>query len=120
MLSLCYRCRLSDIGICIIVLSNHRFFNTRTIISSNRRPHPQVCNSRMLRSKVVLGVFKLDLGSVYDQPMHAFVNKWLALTALDEDAGGVMGESYRESVGSHRVIESQWGVIVILRVSGES
>ncbi|XP_037084352.1 myoferlin-like [Pollicipes pollicipes] len=51
----------------------------------------RVCNSRMLRSKVVLGVFKLDLGTVYDQPLHAFVNKWLALTALDEDAGGVMG-----------------------------
>ncbi|XP_043245484.1 myoferlin-like isoform X4 [Amphibalanus amphitrite] len=51
----------------------------------------RVCNSRMLRSKVVLGVFKLDLGAVYDQPLHAFVNKWLALTALDEDSSGVMG-----------------------------
>ena len=71
----------------------------------------------MLRSKVVLGVFKLDLGAVYDQPMHAFVNKWLALTALDEDAGGVMGESHGLS-GSHGDGRSHWVMSESYGVSG--
>ncbi|XP_076821667.1 myoferlin-like isoform X3 [Clavelina lepadiformis] len=39
-----------------------------------------VNNSRKMRSDSLIGSFKLDVGSVYDQPGHAYVRKWILLT----------------------------------------
>ncbi|XP_078094608.1 myoferlin-like [Mustelus asterias] len=46
--------------------------------------HLQVLNSRSLRSDSMIGVFKLDIGSVYDLPGHAVLRKWLLLYEPDD------------------------------------
>merc|ERR550532_2782648 len=40
----------------------------------------EVFNARVLRSDALIGSYKLDIGSVYDQPQHAYLSKWLLLT----------------------------------------
>ncbi|XP_038641430.1 myoferlin-like isoform X3 [Scyliorhinus canicula] len=46
--------------------------------------HLQVLNSRSLRVNSMIGVFKLDIGSVYDLPDHAVLRKWLLLYEPDD------------------------------------
>jgi len=43
-----------------------------------------VNNSRKMRSDALIGSFKLDVGSVYDQPDHAYVRKWILLTEPED------------------------------------
>ncbi|XP_078421454.1 myoferlin-like [Cetorhinus maximus] len=46
--------------------------------------HLQVLNSHSLRADSMIGVFKLDIGSVYDLPGHAVLRKWLLLYEPDD------------------------------------
>ncbi|XP_072409909.1 myoferlin-like [Chiloscyllium punctatum] len=46
--------------------------------------HLQVLNSHSLRADSMIGVFKLDVGSVYDLPDHAVLRKWLLLYEPDD------------------------------------
>ncbi|XP_069773690.1 myoferlin-like isoform X3 [Narcine bancroftii] len=50
----------------------------------NTSIHIQVLNSHSLRSDSMIGVFKLDIGSVYDFPGHAVLRKWLLLYEVDD------------------------------------
>nr|XP_026691585.1 myoferlin isoform X3 [Ciona intestinalis] len=50
-----------------------------------------VNNSRRLRSDALIGSFKFDVGSIYDQPGHAFVRKWLLLTDPDDPSNSPKG-----------------------------
>ncbi|XP_077992044.1 myoferlin-like isoform X14 [Glandiceps talaboti] len=51
----------------------------------------QVFNSRKLRSDALIGSFNFDVGMVYEQEDHCFLNKWLLLTGTDEAQAGVKG-----------------------------
>uniref|UniRef100_UPI00398F19C0 myoferlin-like n=1 Tax=Pristiophorus japonicus TaxID=55135 RepID=UPI00398F19C0 len=46
--------------------------------------HIQVLNSHSLRADSMIGVFKLDIGTVYELPDHAVLRKWLLLYEPDE------------------------------------
>ncbi|XP_076027718.1 dysferlin isoform X3 [Genypterus blacodes] len=50
-----------------------------------------VCDSRSLRTDAVIGEFKLDVGSVYNEHRHCFLRKWLLLCDPDDLAAGVKG-----------------------------
>ncbi|MGH0133813.1 UNVERIFIED_CONTAM: hypothetical protein FKN15_063603 [Acipenser sinensis] len=50
-----------------------------------------VFDSRSLRTDSVIGEFKLDVGTVYAQPKHAFLRKWLLLSDPDDISAGVKG-----------------------------
>ncbi|XP_041074075.1 dysferlin isoform X4 [Polyodon spathula] len=50
-----------------------------------------VFDSRSLRTDSVIGEFKLDVGTVYAQPKHAFIRKWLLLSDPDDISAGVKG-----------------------------
>ncbi|XP_070621719.1 fer-1-like protein 5 [Erythrolamprus reginae] len=39
----------------------------------------QVLNSRSVRTDAFIGVFKIEMGLVYDSPGHALISKWLSL-----------------------------------------
>ncbi|XP_076047725.1 myoferlin-like isoform X2 [Oratosquilla oratoria] len=51
----------------------------------------KVCNSSRLRTSTIIGAFKFELGMIYDQPNHAFVNRWLVLANPDEPTPTVQG-----------------------------
>ncbi|XP_077866920.1 uncharacterized protein LOC144355725, partial [Saccoglossus kowalevskii] len=51
----------------------------------------QVFNSRKLRSDALIGGFNFDIGMVYEESQHSFLNKWLLLTGSDESQSGVKG-----------------------------
>ncbi|XP_075252802.1 myoferlin-like [Convolutriloba macropyga] len=51
----------------------------------------EVFNARVLRSDALIGSYKLDIGSVYDQPQHAYLSKWLLLTDPDDPMSGCKG-----------------------------
>nr|XP_026691852.1 myoferlin isoform X2 [Ciona intestinalis] len=50
-----------------------------------------VNNSRNMRSDGLIGTFKLDVGSIYNQPEHAYVKKWLLLTDPDDNSNSTQG-----------------------------
>ncbi|XP_078489340.1 myoferlin [Ciona intestinalis] len=50
-----------------------------------------VNNSRNMRSNGLIGTFKLDVGSIYNQPGHAYVKKWLLLTDPDDTSNAPQG-----------------------------
>ncbi|XP_067138016.1 myoferlin-like isoform X1 [Centruroides vittatus] len=50
-----------------------------------------VNNARAFRSNTLLGSFKLDLGIIYEQPEHVFLNKWLLLGSTDDTVSRAMG-----------------------------
>ncbi|XP_072112884.1 dysferlin isoform X1 [Mobula birostris] len=50
-----------------------------------------VYNSYTLRSDSVIGEFKMDIGTVYSEPKHAFLRKWLLLSDPDDLAAGAKG-----------------------------
>ncbi|XP_069779523.1 dysferlin isoform X4 [Narcine bancroftii] len=50
-----------------------------------------VYNSHTLRTDSVIGEFKLDMGTVYSEPKHAFLQKWLLLSDPDDLAAGAKG-----------------------------
>ncbi|XP_063786011.1 fer-1-like protein 5 [Pseudophryne corroboree] len=53
--------------------------------------HIQVLNSNAARNNSVIGVFKMDIGSVYDDTGHAILRKWLSLYEPDNVNSGVRG-----------------------------
>ncbi|XP_063757094.1 dysferlin isoform X2 [Eleginops maclovinus] len=50
-----------------------------------------VCDSRSLRTDAVIGEFKLDVGTVYNEHRHCFLRKWLLLCDPDDLSAGVKG-----------------------------
>ncbi|XP_069375164.1 dysferlin isoform X8 [Paralichthys olivaceus] len=50
-----------------------------------------VCDSRSLRTDAVIGEFKLDVGTVYNEHRHCFLRKWLLLCDPDDLTAGVKG-----------------------------
>uniref|UniRef100_G3Q4S2 Dysferlin, limb girdle muscular dystrophy 2B (autosomal recessive) n=1 Tax=Gasterosteus aculeatus aculeatus TaxID=481459 RepID=G3Q4S2_GASAC len=50
-----------------------------------------VCDSRSLRTDAVIGEFKLDVGTVYNEHRHCFLRKWLLLCEPDDLSAGVKG-----------------------------
>ncbi|XP_054916789.1 dysferlin isoform X9 [Poeciliopsis prolifica] len=50
-----------------------------------------VCDSRSLRTDAVIGEFKLDVGTVYNEHRHCFLRKWLLLCDPDDLCAGVRG-----------------------------
>uniref|UniRef100_A0A4W6EZ65 Dysferlin, limb girdle muscular dystrophy 2B (autosomal recessive) n=1 Tax=Lates calcarifer TaxID=8187 RepID=A0A4W6EZ65_LATCA len=50
-----------------------------------------VCDSRSLRTDAVIGEFKLDVGTVYNEHRHCFLRKWLLLCDPDDLSAGVRG-----------------------------
>ncbi|XP_030841562.1 myoferlin isoform X6 [Strongylocentrotus purpuratus] len=51
----------------------------------------QVFNSRQLRSDALIGDFKLDIGSIYEEEDHNIANKWLLLSNADDANAGAKG-----------------------------
>ncbi|XP_024913615.1 dysferlin isoform X2 [Cynoglossus semilaevis] len=50
-----------------------------------------VCDSRSLRTDAVIGEFKLDVGTIYNEHRHCFLRKWLLLCDPDDLSAGVRG-----------------------------
>ncbi|PAA77701.1 hypothetical protein BOX15_Mlig001839g4 [Macrostomum lignano] len=50
-----------------------------------------VFNSRRLRSDAMIGAFKFDLGMLYEEDGHVFLNKWLLLSDPEDPQGGAKG-----------------------------
>uniref|UniRef100_A0A7N6FEH0 C2 domain-containing protein n=1 Tax=Anabas testudineus TaxID=64144 RepID=A0A7N6FEH0_ANATE len=50
-----------------------------------------VCDSRSLRTDAVIGEFKLDVGTIYNEHRHCFLRKWLLLCDPDDFSAGVKG-----------------------------
>ncbi|XP_075458023.1 myoferlin-like isoform X3 [Ascaphus truei] len=51
----------------------------------------QVLNSHVMKADSIIGVFKLDIGSVYNAPGHVILRKWLSLHEPDNVSSGVKG-----------------------------
>lgn len=51
----------------------------------------QVFNSKKLRSDALIGNFQLDVGTIYEEDDHCFLNKWLLLTNADDAQAGPRG-----------------------------
>ncbi|XP_069488392.1 dysferlin isoform X3 [Ambystoma mexicanum] len=50
-----------------------------------------VFDSRSLRTDSVLGEFRMDVGTIYNEPRHAFLRKWLLLSDPEDFAAGAKG-----------------------------
>ncbi|XP_078005382.1 dysferlin isoform X2 [Phascolarctos cinereus] len=50
-----------------------------------------VVDSRSLRTDALLGEFRMDIGSVYAEPRHAYLRKWLLLSDPDDFTAGAKG-----------------------------
>ncbi|KAJ8262602.1 hypothetical protein GJAV_G00168250 [Gymnothorax javanicus] len=50
-----------------------------------------VLDSKSLRTDSVIGEFKLDVGTVYNEHRHAFLRKWLLLSDPDDLSAGARG-----------------------------
>ncbi|XP_028657297.1 dysferlin isoform X3 [Erpetoichthys calabaricus] len=50
-----------------------------------------VFDSRSLRTDAVIGEFRLDVGTVYSEPKHAFLRRWLLLSDPDDLSAGAKG-----------------------------
>nr|XP_015203273.1 PREDICTED: otoferlin isoform X3 [Lepisosteus oculatus] len=48
-------------------------------------------SKNLLRSGTLVGMFKLDVGTVYSQPEHQFYHKWAILSDPDDITAGVKG-----------------------------
>ncbi|XP_069061681.1 dysferlin isoform X3 [Pleurodeles waltl] len=48
-------------------------------------------DSRSLRTDAVLGEFRMDVGTIYAEPRHAFLRKWLLLSDPEDFAAGAKG-----------------------------
>ncbi|XP_071827020.1 myoferlin-like isoform X6 [Apostichopus japonicus] len=51
----------------------------------------EVFNSKKLRSDALIGNFQLDVGTIYEEDDHCFLNKWLLLTNADDAQAGPKG-----------------------------
>lgn len=50
-----------------------------------------VVDSRSLRTDALLGEFRMDVGTVYREPRHAYLRKWLLLSDPDDFSAGARG-----------------------------
>ncbi|XP_026633183.1 dysferlin isoform X1 [Microtus ochrogaster] len=50
-----------------------------------------VVDSRSLRTDALLGEFRMDVGTVYREPRHAYLRKWLLLSDPDDFSAGAKG-----------------------------
>ncbi|KAI4540691.1 hypothetical protein MG293_009732 [Ovis ammon polii] len=50
-----------------------------------------VVDSRSLRTDALIGEFRLDVGSIYQEPRHAYLRKWLLLSDPDDFSAGARG-----------------------------
>ncbi|XP_043919995.1 dysferlin isoform X2 [Protopterus annectens] len=50
-----------------------------------------VFDSRSLRTDSIIGEFRLDIGTVYAEPRHAFLRRWLLLSDPDDVTAGARG-----------------------------
>ncbi|XP_051830258.1 dysferlin isoform X15 [Antechinus flavipes] len=50
-----------------------------------------VVDSRSLRTDALIGEFRMDIGSVYAEPRHAYLRKWLLLSDPDDFSAGAKG-----------------------------
>ncbi|XP_066574431.1 dysferlin isoform X3 [Amia ocellicauda] len=50
-----------------------------------------VFDSRSLRTDSVIGEFRLDVGTIYAEPKHAFLRKWLLLSDPEDISAGAKG-----------------------------
>nr|XP_033809300.1 dysferlin isoform X2 [Geotrypetes seraphini] len=50
-----------------------------------------VFDSRSLRTDSVLGEFQMDIGTIYEEPKHAFLRKWLLLSDSEDFSAGAKG-----------------------------
>ncbi|XP_066488201.1 dysferlin isoform X3 [Tiliqua scincoides] len=50
-----------------------------------------VVDSRSLRTDSVIGEFRIDVGTVYAEPKHSFLRKWLLLSDPEEFSAGAKG-----------------------------
>lgn len=50
-----------------------------------------VVDSRSLRTDALIGEFRLDVGSIYREPRHAYLRKWLLLSDPDDFSAGARG-----------------------------
>ncbi|XP_029450348.1 dysferlin isoform X2 [Rhinatrema bivittatum] len=48
-------------------------------------------DSRSLRTDSVLGDFRMDIGTIYGEPKHAFLRKWLLLSDPEDFSAGAKG-----------------------------
>ncbi|EDV22851.1 uncharacterized protein TRIADDRAFT_58489 [Trichoplax adhaerens] len=51
----------------------------------------QAFTAHKYRYNSLLGSFKIDIGTVYEEEEHAFINKWILLTDPDDGSAGVKG-----------------------------
>jgi len=80
--------------------TNNPFWNEMMYFQFTERPEEifeknlefRVLNAQLLHIRnILLGSFKLDLGSVYDEPGHTHTHKWLLLTDPKNMSGDVKG-----------------------------
>uniref|UniRef100_A0ACB8E9G3 Uncharacterized protein n=1 Tax=Sphaerodactylus townsendi TaxID=933632 RepID=A0ACB8E9G3_9SAUR len=50
-----------------------------------------VFDSRSLRTDSVIGEFRMDVGTIYAEPRHAFLRKWLLLSDPEDFSAGAKG-----------------------------
>ncbi|XP_078205192.1 dysferlin isoform X43 [Callithrix jacchus] len=50
-----------------------------------------VVDSRSLRTDALLGEFRMDVGTIYREPRHAYLRKWLLLSDPDDFSAGPRG-----------------------------
>ncbi|XP_062065628.1 dysferlin isoform X17 [Lepus europaeus] len=50
-----------------------------------------VVDSRSLRTDALIGEFRMDVGTVYREPRHAYLRKWLLLSDPDDFSAGARG-----------------------------
>ncbi|KAB0380062.1 hypothetical protein FD755_007846, partial [Muntiacus reevesi] len=50
-----------------------------------------VVDSRSLRTDALIGEFRMDVGSIYREPRHAYLRKWLLLSDPDDFSAGARG-----------------------------
>ncbi|KAB1267296.1 Dysferlin [Camelus dromedarius] len=50
-----------------------------------------VVDSRSLRTDALIGEFRMDVGTIYREPRHAYLRKWLLLSDPDDFSAGARG-----------------------------
>lgn len=76
------------------------FFNLRCLPSEmfDKLADIKVLNAKKVLRDSLIGSFKLDLGTIYDEVGHCFIHKWLLLTDPEDPSGGAR-VCYREQEG---------------------
>ncbi|XP_029459140.1 fer-1-like protein 5 [Rhinatrema bivittatum] len=78
---------------------NNPFFNEIFFQNFHQSPallfdetiHLQVLNSQSLRADSMIGMFKMEIGNVYNAPGHVLLRKWLTLHDPDYLSSGIRG-----------------------------